>query len=593
MTSFHPCRTLLLLGTLVSMLALASTASASPVLRHLYGIAAVDDYTARLVPFDVSATGQLTERTSQSVTLVGAPDTIVVGRAGRTLYVGAPDSYDHDDNDVFGSIKVFSVADDGSLSLLQTVNSPADKLALSPDGTRLFVTSNSTVISFPVLGNGSLGAVQANPAVTGPAGAIAIAPDGATLYDSSYPQYVQQYAIASDGTLTARSPSAVGTFGCWSGFLGLTPDGAQLDALCYNKGLTLTLAGHGLAFAGWSFTSLGGTANVEDIRARATYNSVWPNRIQQLKRMPDGSLGAFATTLLSESAGVSTLAGDPSGNTLVVGTNGHLIKTYAINADGSLSPTAITATTTLSSFSLLVYGPDQPPVAALSATQDVRTLHFDAGSSSAVNGTIARYDWTFGDGTTLADGGSTTSHTYAAAGDYVARVTLTDSSGCSVAETYTGLMPICVGSANAAASLAVHVVADVVPPVVTPPIVTEPGTAAPAPTTPPTEQPAQRTPETLVIPRSLTGTPTVGGGRVRLSWTPAPGAPPSKRYLIAWSSLFSAQGPSDPNMRHIWTTKTELVMAGARPGTTLHYAVYAYGSDGRLVKAGKTTIRVR
>jgi hypothetical protein len=30
----------------------------------------------------------------------------------------------------------------------------------------------------------------------------------------------------------------------------------------------------------------------------------------------------------------------------------------------------------------------------------------------------------------------------------------------------------------------------------------------------------------------------------------------------------------------------------ARPGTTLHYAVYAHGSDGVLVKAGKTTIRL-
>jgi hypothetical protein len=45
-------------------------------------------------------------------------------------------------------------------------------------------------------------------------------------------------------------------------------------------------------------------------------------------------------------------------------------------------------------------------------------------------------------------------------------------------------------------------------------------------------------------------------------------------------------------MRRTWTTSTHMLMPGARPGTTLHYAVYAYGSDGVLVKAGKTTIRL-
>jgi hypothetical protein len=45
-------------------------------------------------------------------------------------------------------------------------------------------------------------------------------------------------------------------------------------------------------------------------------------------------------------------------------------------------------------------------------------------------------------------------------------------------------------------------------------------------------------------------------------------------------------------MRHVWTSQTHLLMPGARPGTTLHYAIYAVGSDGLLTKAGKTTIRL-
>jgi hypothetical protein len=222
-------------------------------------------------------------------------------------------------------------------------------------------------------------------------------------------------------------------------------------------------------------------------------------------------------------------------------------------------------------------------------------VHFDASASEAVDGTIVRHDWTFGDGTVLVDGGAAPTHTYAGPGDYTATVTLTDSSGCSVAETFTGLMSICAGSSDAATSMVVHVTADAPPPVppASPPAPPTPSAAPLTPEAAPAEPPLQpAAPETLVVPRSLTGTPTVRGARVRLAWTPAPGAPRSKRYLVSWSPLHSSQGPADPLMRRAWTTSTSMLMPGARPGTTLHYAVYAYGSDGVLVKAGKTTIRL-
>jgi PKD domain len=310
-----------------------------------------------------------------------------------------------------------------------------------------------------------------------------------------------------------------------------------------------------------------------------------------MQRQADGTLADFPTPLIFDAGRVSGIAEDPSGDSLAVANDASSLETYAIEADGSLSPTPVaTIPTTLNALSLLVYGPDQPPIAALDASRDGSTAHFDASASEAVNGTIARYDWRFGDGTTLADGGPTPSHTYATPGDYTATVTLTDSAGCSVAETYTGAMSICAGSPAAAATHTVQVTSDPVAPPVTPPA-TPP--TPPTPTAPPADSAAPpAAPEALVVPRSLKGTPTVSGSHVRLAWTPAPGAPPSKRYLIAWSPLHSAQGPGDPLMHHIWTTDTQLLMSGARPGMTLHYAVYAYGSDGVLTKAGKTTIRL-
>ena len=70
---------------------------------------------------------------------------------------------------------------------------------------------------------------------------------------------------------------------------------------------------------------------------------------------------------------------------------------------------------------------------------------FDAGASTRA----ARYDWDFGDGTTLADGGPTPRHTYAKAGVYDVKLTVTDAQGCSVRQVYTGQSTECPGGSAA------------------------------------------------------------------------------------------------------------------------------------------------
>jgi uncharacterized repeat protein (TIGR02543 family) len=75
------------------------------------------------------------------------------------------------------------------------------------------------------------------------------------------------------------------------------------------------------------------------------------------------------------------------------------------------------------------------PTAVLTATPtagvDPLPVSFDASASFDPDGTITRYDWNFGDGNTVADGGANRQHTYLAPGTYTATVTVTDDSGAT------------------------------------------------------------------------------------------------------------------------------------------------------------------
>ncbi len=92
--------------------------------------------------------------------------------------------------------------------------------------------------------------------------------------------------------------------------------------------------------------------------------------------------------------------------------------------------------------------PNQPPIAVASATITAGVaplaVSFNGSASSDPDGSIASYAWTFGDGSTAS--GATTAHTYATAGSYSAKLTVTDNSGASASQSVT----ISVSASNTA-----------------------------------------------------------------------------------------------------------------------------------------------
>lgn len=79
------------------------------------------------------------------------------------------------------------------------------------------------------------------------------------------------------------------------------------------------------------------------------------------------------------------------------------------------------------------------PTASASASPTTaspgETVSFDGTGSTDADGSITSYDWEFGDGTTAT--GSTPTHSYDAAGDYTATLTVTDDDGATATDSVT------------------------------------------------------------------------------------------------------------------------------------------------------------
>ncbi|MGN6253590.1 MAG: beta-propeller fold lactonase family protein [Solirubrobacterales bacterium] len=105
----------------------------------------------------------------------------------------------------------------------------------------------------------------------------------------------------------------------------------------------------------------------------------------------------------------------------------------------------------------IVVAPDKSPLPSFSASQKKLggPVAFNGLASSDPDGSVASFDWTFGDGATALNGGPTPSHEYKKAGPHTASLSVTDNEGCSVALVFTGRTAYCSGSAAASQAIKV------------------------------------------------------------------------------------------------------------------------------------------
>jgi DNA-binding beta-propeller fold protein YncE len=448
--------------------------------RDLYATA--DD---GVVQFDVAADGRLTPKQPPMVYAGDEPHSIAVHPDGTSVYVTDRDR---------GTLRQFDVAPDGELIAKDpryvTAGSSPRGVAVSPSGDTAYVLAGGDIAVFDVAADGSLTRrAETVDVPTWRLQDVALTPDGEHLYATSASGRVFQFSVAAHGTPVPMTPADVATGGRAIG-LAVAPDGSAVY-----------------------------------VTARSWWDP-W-RRVLSFTVAPNGALtpageaevaGAYWTRL-------GYLGVTPNGLSLyVAGGDGHV---FGIGAGAALAPKA-PPSVDLSDAVGVVVSPNQAPVASFAAAPGSAgsLTQFDASGAADPDGTIVRYDWDFGDGTQLLDGGPSPQHRYDRPGTYTVTLVVTDNEGASTTTIFTGGTLLAGGGPAQTTRQIVVGAASAAPPQV----VFTPPAAAPA------QDPLPDLGETLVAE------PIAGTVRVRLAGRRRFVPLPSIRELPLGSTLDTRRG---------------------------------------------------
>jgi DNA-binding beta-propeller fold protein YncE len=380
-----------------------------------------------ILQYDVAADGRLTPKSPPIRWAAGAPYAIAVHPGGASAYVTELQR---------GLVLQYDVAAGGRLVPKDppavAAGSFPSGIAVRPDGRTAYALVRGGIAVFDVGAGGALARRPELVDARGPLTDLAFTPDGRHLYATSLKGYVLQFDVGPDGRPTPKSPPALGLGGDARAIgIAVVPDGSAVY---------VTSGGH----AKRVFASAVG---------------------------PDGRLAPGATPAASvPTPKLWFLTASPDGKSLfVAGGDGHL---FDLGAGGSLTPKASPRVELKGAFGVVV-SPNQAPVAGFTTSAPTAGLptQFDASAAFDPDGSIVRYDWDFGDGTVLPDGGPTPTHVYTSPGTYTATLVVTDNEGASTSTIFTGGTVLGNGAPGAQASRQIRVAAAAsAPPVVAPPV---------------------------------------------------------------------------------------------------------------------------
>jgi len=443
------------LVVLLALLALAASASAAP---RLYAPSYGSGPPETVSVFDVATGGALSP-------LGGSPFPLYANSSGVGGVVGiafAPDGNRAASSFLFdGGVQGYSI-DAGGVPTpagAPVLTASATGIAVSPDGrfayapTREFMgVKQEGVRAFTIGADGAL--VPAGSFGSNESYEIAIGGGGRFLFTLGFTG-IERFAIGADGGLTPLGTTAV------SGvrYMVTSPDGRFLFLSIQNGDgglVSYTVGADGsLTPNGAPLVLAGGDSEIPSVAPSGNRVYIPDEGIEEVVTAGVGADGALSLLSSFKIEDPRSAAVSPDGRFLFVYHAGPEpgIVTASLDANGipTLLPSQVPFDTAESL--PIVFRPGPAPVASFTAK--AAAPRAAASFNAAKSANAATYDWDFGDGTTLANGGPKPTHAYAKAGKYTVTLSLTDAQGCGAKQVYTGQSTVCPGGTATTTTLAV------------------------------------------------------------------------------------------------------------------------------------------
>ncbi|HEY8992474.1 MAG TPA: PKD domain-containing protein [Candidatus Microsaccharimonas sp.] len=279
---------------------------------------------------------------------------------------------------------------------------------------------------------------------------------------------VGQYVIAAVFFAQGTGPASIVTPTNWTVLTpaGLTGTSANRVTILYGYKITDATA---LSNLGSSFLAKVGYSSTRIVAVTHLMNNVDLNATPSIGLIEFSASAASSITFNSPAAGdyrlyfPATNSSAPTPNSVMTSTGGTKnVQVQSLDvASGSSADSQIASMTGGTGATLSASVPNHvsfgvgfmaayipvaniPPTASFTHSEAGLVTTVNGSASSDTDGTIASYDWNWGDGTTHGTT-ATTTHTYASAGTYSAILTVTDNSG----GTGTATQTITVGTTTA------------------------------------------------------------------------------------------------------------------------------------------------
>jgi len=379
------------------------SAAVSPDAQFLYVSAVGGDNVS---VYTIGSSGALTPLTTVTTGANTDPEGIAISPNGLFLYTANQGS-----NDIGG----FTLGANGTpVPNGNTAAAQIKEVAISGTGQFLYATTDAGVRSYSIdQATGALSPIGGVTAAgTNPKG-IATTPDGRFFYvTNTGSANITAFSIGADG-----SPTSLGNFP--TGAVPQTVAVSQDGRFVYNANFgSDTVSGF----------SIGGDGTLTPTNPPTGMAGIQPYGIDAAPNE-----GVYSSNFNNNGAATVFVFGTTGGGAPAPVTN---------------TPAGVNG----SEYQSVAITPNQGPTARFSVAPQgagQESLFNGDQSTDADGGTVARFDWDFGDGSTLPNGGPSVTHAYAEPGNYQVSLTVTDDEGCSTLNLFTGQTLDCHGSASA------------------------------------------------------------------------------------------------------------------------------------------------